>query len=926
MVARRARQWLLTGAMFALVLPGCHHKLPKLAAAGKHVEVIEHVQGSRRVPKGKSGRAYATSLAAVGRIDEARAFLMHDFRHTGDVRSLVALADLEVQQGLRGIALTRFSRAHSLNSRALKGRTDVCDLLRERARQFLAEEEGLAADQDMRRVASVCEAAPEDARLVTEIGQAAAAQARGQRTLAECRDCPPQPAPIAQALAQAKAKGPLAVARLAHLRGFELPPQDVVELLRADLAGELGVDLVTHDTLRAWVGNQPIDGIDKALPAYSPAVQAYVRLRFSLLGPAYALGEAKGPEVNQDVLGRTDSGRQTTTDSAGIALSNVLERLSEQSEIPASNGWRVLALVGDLRAVEFELGTGLRNRAPAKPTVADSGAQGAEASDIDVGARASAPAPVHWAATGPVDQVKLVDLLTLARLRSNGDNADQALEIARFALATADAGGVAQAQDLARQEAWHRLASGKPWQAIAVMDAVAAARDVGIERAAGSAIALHTALCSENCSGTEDRGVAVRVMGEKWVQQQQKLLMQAARTRVQPGPDPGACPTLRELMVGDAVGPLAKALRAARTDAISPGVAQKLRTAIESDISLSCAGRYSVAVMLKAGHKVTAEVLADELSQAPQILSSAQLELQAELAVIAGRREQAEMLSKAAGGASVQPQAYWRRAAAFGRLADNREFEAHSLRQAILHLPPEHSDDLRQALVVRALLDTTMGESLRDPEVPAAREALMHQTAEYFDGLSAAERWRAREDVARSVAARGPLDDTALSLIRQALWPESMAMMRHPAAMAALEQARGQPMIELTPDPLAPVQWAAAVRHAKPEQLPSKMGLLCPAHEVREGRLVLAKHAGQPEVRRTAAIAVATTGTPAQREAAILLLLQDLAQSKSTAQRERVLALLLDGLVASVGPDQPPQPIFTDRRRLLMAAVAPKPG
>ncbi len=910
---------------------GCHHKLPKLAAAGKHAEVIERVQNSRRLPKGKAARAYATSLAAVDRVDEARGFLMRDFRHTGDVRSLVALADLEVQHGLRGVALTRYSRAHTLNNRALRGRTDVCDLLRERARQFLAEGEGLAADQDMRRAINVCaQTSPSDAPLLAEIKRAAGQQARDQRTLVACRqpECPQASGPVGEALIKARGEGALALAVVARRRGVQLPPNEVVDLLRADLAGELGVDLVTHDQLRAWVGDQALPELEKAVVAHpSAAVQAYARLRFSLLGPAYTLGETAAPSVNRDVLNRADGAPpSTSTSSSNLALSTVLERLSEQTEIPESNGWRVLALVGDLRAVEFELGTGLRNRAAA------SSHSNADISNLDADtttstgqgsggvAGATAP-PVHWAATGPVDPSKLVDLLSLARLRGTRDNADQALEIARFALAEAHRGGVSQASQLARQEAWHRLASGQPWQAIALMDSLPAAHDSGIERAAGSAIALRAAVCGESCPASEDRGIVGRVMGEPWLQQQQKRLLQVARTRSSAAALPGACPTLRELLVGDAVGPLATALREARTDVTAPGVAERLRSAVESDLTLACAGRHATSVMLMGGHKVTAEVLADELSQAPQIIASGQLELQAELAVVAGRREQAELMSKAAGGASVAPQAYWRRAAEFGRLAADRDFEAHSLRQAILHAPSEQAADLRRALIVRTLLDASLGEALRDSDVPAAQDAFMHQTAEYFDDLPPELRWHEREVVARAVAAQGRLDDTALSLIRQALWPESLAMMRHPTALATLELSRGQPMIALTPDTLAPQQWAAVVRWSKPEQIPAKMALLCPAHEVLAGRLVLAEHASNQVVRRSSAIAVATSGNAAQREQAILLLLQDLARAGAFPQRERVLALLLDGIAASEGPGLPPQPVISDQRRLLMAAV-----
>ena len=175
----------------AVGLPGCHRKLPKLSAAGQHEEVIARVSKSRFLPRGKAARAWAASLEALDRTEEARAALQRDFRRGGHVESLLALAELERSHGLDGIATAHYARVYSLETRLLVGREEVCDLFRARARAFIELGEGVAAHTDMRRVAVLCGEASRqsdrlrDAALWDRIESRARAQVKGQRMLAE---------------------------------------------------------------------------------------------------------------------------------------------------------------------------------------------------------------------------------------------------------------------------------------------------------------------------------------------------------------------------------------------------------------------------------------------------------------------------------------------------------------------------------------------------------------------------------------------------------------------------------------------------------------------------------------------------------------------------------------------------------------------
>ena len=277
---RPARGWIRGVAAAWLGLAACNHQLPRLSARGQHAEVVERAAHARYRPRGPAARAWARSLTELGRSTEARAVLLRDFRVTADLRSLVALADLELREGLRGLAATHYARAASLEVDTLRGRDDVCALFRERAERFMATGEAVAADLDMRRIRIICPqpTGPDavgrqaaDRTLHLRITAAAKVQVRAQRTLAGCRDnaCHAVAASdatraIDAALARAREQGPTSLRVAARKLGVQLTARDVAELLAAELRGELGLDIVTHDELRAWIGETPPAAIHTA--------------------------------------------------------------------------------------------------------------------------------------------------------------------------------------------------------------------------------------------------------------------------------------------------------------------------------------------------------------------------------------------------------------------------------------------------------------------------------------------------------------------------------------------------------------------------------------------------------------------------------------------------------------------------------------
>lgn len=959
---RSGRGWWL-GLALALGLSACHHQLPRLTARGEHEEVVARAAKAKRQPRGKAARAWATSLAALGRTEEARAVLLRDFRRTAEVASLVALADLEQREGLRGVAAAHYARAISLGVDVLKGRRDVCDLLRARASRLLAEGEAQAADLDMRRVTIVCPggADPEAARqaaadraLHLEISAAAKVQVRAQRTLAGCAKdaCRAESsgaavARIDAALRAARDQGPAALRAAASHLGVQLTPRDVADLLAAELRGELGLDLVSHDEVRAWIGEAAPAAIQAAIGSLRPVEEAYVRLRVSQLGPAYEL-----------------PGDDAARSTASVVVK--LLELFDADPSAAAMSWRVFVVVGDLPSAELALTSslgGARPRASAEPTTpppllgtpgkstpASPGPKDSKSvpkdsrpiapdpdpADAWTPAQTRVPVPALWSARRPVDAATLPKLLLLARLRALGGHDDQALAIAAYALAEAHARGLPGVEALTAAEARRALADGQPWAARALASVVPGAATAEVAQAAGASLALTRAACGRAprpsgpeetarpsgpegaCNGDDPRDrVAVRqVFGEPWLLAEEARARDAALARPLTDTAGDGCPRLGELLAPDAAGPLSDALAAVRREqapkaavpasagvvvaiaapAGERGAGESLRRAVEADPTLICAGEVATPLLYAGDHRVAAAALADELIHAPQEIGARQLAVQSELAVVLGRRDQADQMLLAAAAMSADPRRVYGRAIRIAGLVDARHYELLALRQALLHTPAAEAGPLRLALTVRSLRDANDAWSVRSSEV--GQEALLRGVQSHLDAEPPARRWRAREDLALALSGYAWADVQAAMLIRAAVWSEPGVEQQHPAAAARLERALGGAAESLSQSPLAPAELSAALASGDgpAPQLPAIASAFVPVAQLQSARLEIARRHPDPKVRRQVAIAVATTGDAVARVAAVRLLLADLAGEPT--RRDAVVDVLLAGLVA----------------------------
>lgn len=951
---RPARGWIRGVAAAWLGLAACNHQLPRLSARGQHAEVVERAAHARYRPRGPAARAWARSLTELGRSTEARAVLLRDFRVTADLRSLVALADLELREGLRGLAATHYARAASLEVDTLRGRDDVCALFRERAERFMATGEAVAADLDMRRIRIICpqptgpDAAGRqaaDRTLHLRITAAAKVQVRAQRTLAGCQDGACHAVAAAEAtraidaaLARAREQGPTSLRVAARKLGVQLTARDVAELLAAELRGELGLDIVTHDELRAWIGETPPAAIHTAAAELPEVEKTYARLRLGQLGPDYA---------------------PPGGDEARSTASLVVKLLEQFDADPgaAAMSWRVFVLIGDLPSAELALTAGLgvgngvgkageaSTATPSPPSEPAPLRRGSGRKDSSATSTAAAPpvvaptwsptqtrvpVPSLWSARRRVDAGSLPKLLLLARLRGLGGHDAQALEIVSFALAEAHAQGLAGVEALAVAEGRRYLAAGYPWGALAVASVVPGLATTELTRAAGTALVLARAACDGGCMGDDppDRVAVRQVFGEPWLLTHETQAQTLALARpVAPSPATG-CPGLGELLAPGARGPLAAALlmtRAELTHRSSPvtspaagensGAGEALRRAVEADPTLACAGGYAGPLLYGGDHRVAAEALADELVHAPQEVAAGVLRLQSELALGLGRRDQAEQMLVAAAAASSDPRPVWLRAARLGALVDARHYELFALRQGLLHIPASEAGPLRLALVVRSLRDANDGWAVRESTV--GQEALLRGVESYLEGEPPQRRWQAREDLATALARYPWSDLKAALLLRLALWPESGLQRQHPAAAARLERALGGVPDPPSNSPLAPAELAAALagpRGPAPE-LSSTALAFVPVEQLQAVRLEIARHHPDPLRRRAAAIALASSGEPPVRIEALRLLLADLGRvapsaaeaprpdqaadpAREAARRDAVTDLLLTGLAA----------------------------
>lgn len=727
---RAARRVALATVLLGV---GCVPKIVRLHDAGEHQAVVSEAAKRKRAPKGKAARALAASLVVLGDREQARSVLTYDFRHGGSVESLLALADMELEQGSDGLAAAHYVRAVELEKTVVSKRPNavaICDLFRRRARAFVSVGEAMAADADMRRVYELCgvssdaSVAANDADLRAAIEPQAEALVRARQAFEPCADdCSggtpaERGATLEAALAEARRAGPRALAQAALERGASLDPTDLATILTAELQGRLyETTILSSAQLAVLVGYAPASRLVGALNSMRGAEAAYATLR---LVPYLGL-ESKGDE-------------QAKRDEAMLAGLTILSRTDHDAL-----GWRFSAAVGDREGMDLAVSTHLRSVGRPQAGVDANGepaGEGVSASDPTISGVAR---PEGLAGRVFVDRTNLPLLVVYARLREVR-NPRLALEIERYALAEAKAAQIGGAADMAEQAVERRLAMGQPWQALAV----ARVSEVSSKQLGrvGTVLADASALCdgtSQGCASLRaDRELAELVAGPLKAPASGRL----ARTLEADG-----CPGLHQLVESSALG---SALEMAAADLGARETGQALGAAVESDLTLACVGSVVAPLLDGGAHDLVARTLADRFGLVPDPRAS-QTELTLfRLALAGDRPEQAEVRLRNAAGLAPEPEDVW--LAAASRDA-TRELRLEALRELLL-LRPGHPDaeDWYRQLVVIALQDANDDPNTR--RYDHARASLVALVDDYL----------ARQPSARQPALRRSLLDTLAQL------------------------------------------------------------------------------------------------------------------------------------------------------------------
>jgi hypothetical protein len=840
-----------------LLVSGCSSSLVQLAKAHDWEELDRQARAQKRSPRGKAARAWALALVALGNPEEARAVLLRDFRTGGQEPSLLALAQLERELGLVGIAGAHYTRLANIDPDTLQRAPDkleICELLRARARAEAELDEPLAADLDMRRLALVCPQAvdEQDRVFMASLRPQAQDQAEAQRSLAPLAPKPEAVSELELRLAEqlelARKRGPRAVSELAHTQDMQVEPNDVAALLAAEFGSALGPGLVSSRRLSGWIGDARLDDVVAAIETLPDGAREYGLLR--LMG------------ARPDALRGGEPQDQTWIVAAMASVGG-------QGPHEAAKAWRVAASVGDLSGAEFALNTNLRDMIPveqASPGV-------------------PAATPDHWSQRVPVERRSFDLLLTLARLLEQREQPVLALQLRRSVLVAGHEIGLAQASGSALEEVRRQLVLGHPWQALAIAEVVPGPLLDEVLPAVVSAVGLARAVqlepADDAARADADRNVVWRSLGDAWFERWDPRL-DAAVTALDLGVR-GRCPELGRWLDPAASDQLSRvgldpqrsreALEAALERPGAPATGAALAQALESDLALSCSA--PLINLLYAGpHLLTLETLDERLIHAPELSASTQLQLHAELALAHGQTARATLLTNAAAAQASAPLELWRRAAVAGRSFGAREYTLEALRQVLLHSDGLADPAARRELVLMVLRDVDADDMVREGNT-TAMDALREQLRVYVEQAPAQRRWSRVDQLLWSLAGEARADVLAWQRLLEVLDPahDRSLRTRHPEAVAALERAAARAGVSGRADVPAPREELAFL---------SDTEALC-------DRALSSADADQPN-HSSRLIGAATTCSPRVRTAALAALVTQTQGPAKADLRVRVLA------------------------------------
>ncbi len=761
---RPLRRWgglgLVVAGLLLTTTSGCTAARIRAAARkGDDAEVLRvgsvDARGRKYLPRRAAARAYALALEHTGRRDEARALLEYDMRHGGELKSLLALADLELRAGLTGTAVAHYVRLTTLAPSMLKNREDICALMDSRAAALELRGEALAAYSDKLRAALLCDAGRSRSarRFAKELRARQAPQAKAQATALRTTTLDPLFAiederSIRAALLAAKRHGPEALLDLALTRGYALGASDVAELLVAEYEGRLGAGVISDAALRALIGGPLSDGVEDLDPAAAsgpnavvsepstaptpdpdaPALDRLVAAVSAVPGPAGSYAQLRvgrlfvatvewEEALDEDRLaalpmmerGSSNAGGSAGDDPRRARLEAMLrETLAVLAQAGDSDPRalvamsRALWLGGDASGAQIVLRQAIsaRRSTTSRPlTPPDAAGSLSLASDADL-----------LAVRDSDDLALLAWYRLLGRMQDSSGKSAAALALEHAILTRAELLDAATARRWREEAVRFELIRGAPSRALALAAGNESTLRPELAAALATALSMQTVLLrvqhGEGRGGGEGTSAANRAEHAAHLrdrQESEQILDPAKFALATEALHAHEAASAGSLGRGDdlcARTTELELLMLARGDAPD---ALKALDLFESDVAFRCTMGLLGEALDAGAHRPLATALSDRLSYLPELEWQGIAEDAMSIALAARQHDRAHYLLREAASVDVDPRATWLRAAVRAQSVGRPSLFAFALRETMLGTSQGSTLPLRRALLIHGI-------------------------------------------------------------------------------------------------------------------------------------------------------------------------------------------------------------------------------
>ena len=655
-------------------------------------------------PRGRAARARARALVHLEQYEHARAVLLRDFRHGGEIKSLLALADLELKLNRDGMALAHYTRVLAIDIKALRNKVRICGLFDQRGRMMERVGEMLAADADFRRVDLICptysgqkgESRNQWMTLRSRVRKGARRQLTLQKRL-ETSFRVPQIGDAEEGESTIDASASVVQKfRLAAEQRSELSIKDLIEILAGEFRDELGPWIVRDQLLSSWLGRHTWSELQPIIETMDPSVGQYILFRIGRL------------------LNKT-----TDTSSSGILPS-----------------WRMLVLRGELEQAKIVL-----SDLATSPNSNPGSYRDLENKKALLGRSLDRKSRLQ---------------LKIAESRIAELQGDFALSM-RLLLDVVREEQNEGSREFRNHEVLRQLGRGQAWNALALLpERTTDSSNLEVENLRRvSLIMLRLLQIGGGQSEVQHNRIARELKGETWTSRQLELAnhlslgTKSGRDETCRGEIPrhrfDASESWRSYFhdgttrANSRLGQYLSKMKMRPDTVEEPQFAMLAIEEFEKDLSLQSLGAWVIPLLERGGHIPLLSALMERLIHVPELVSVGQLETLGIMALALQKPSRAILYFRRAAAQSTDPYTVWSKVAHWGMRYESREVELLGIKQAMMHRPEfglfEQSGWLWEVWIVRRLMDAANDPYLRK-QVPHAVEAWHREIGDYFSRIS----------------------------------------------------------------------------------------------------------------------------------------------------------------------------------------------